>query len=120
VSTSVPRTFRRESRLFLWVALLLVLFLNLLTLLFFRRAVDWASESVERRAAELLHRLPLSAEPSDEEASVAFGRAALDRDVVYVAEYDQAGRRLRTFGPQLDAPETLPIPRPSSGRIVFT
>ena len=36
----VPRSFRRESRLFLWVALLLILFLNLLTLLFLRAAVE--------------------------------------------------------------------------------
>jgi hypothetical protein len=118
--STVPRTFRRESRLFLWVALLLVLFLNLLTLLFFRRAVDWASESVERRAADLLQRLPLSAAASEDEAGVAFRKATLDRDVVYVAEYDGEGRRLRTVGPEIDAPETLPVPRPDPGRIVFT
>jgi signal transduction histidine kinase len=118
--STVPRTFRRESRLFLWVALLLVLFLNLLTLLFFRRAVDWASESVERRAADLLQRLPLSAAASEDEAVVAFPKAALDRDVVYVAVYDGEGRRLRTVGPEIDAPETLPVPRPDPGRIVFT
>jgi signal transduction histidine kinase len=118
--STVPRTFRRESRLFLWVALLLVLFLNLLTLLFFRRAVDWASESVERRAADLLQRLPLSAESSDAEASAALRKAALDPDVVYVAEYDGERRRLRTVGPEIDAPEMLPVPRPDSGRIVFT
>ena len=29
---SVPRSFRRDSRLFLWVALLLILFVNLVTL----------------------------------------------------------------------------------------
>lgn len=118
--STVPRTFRRESRLFLWVALLLVLFLNLLTLLFFRRAVDWASESVERRAADLLQRLPLSAAASEDEAGVAIRKAALDRDVVYVALYDGDGRRLRTVGPEIDAPETLPVPRPDPGRIVFT
>jgi len=118
--STVPRTFRRESRLFLWVALLLILFLNLLTLLFFRRAVDWASESVERRAADFLQRLPLSAAASEDEAGVAIRKAALDRDVVYVAVYDGEGRRLRTVGPEIDAPETLPVPRPDPGRIVFT
>ena len=119
MSDAVPQTFRRESRLFLWVALLLVLFLNLLTLLFFRRAVDWASASIERRAAEVLHRLPLSAERGDEAANVAFGRVALERDVLYVAEYDGDGRRIRTFGPQVDAPETLPTRQPVVGRIEF-
>lgn len=118
--STVPQTFRRESRLFLWVALLLVLFLNLLTLLFFRRAVDWANQSIERRAAEILRRLPLSAAPSDDEANVAFGRTALEPDVLYVAAYDRAGRRVRTFGPQMDAPEGLPIPAPPPGRIALT
>jgi len=117
--TAVPQTFRRESRLFLWVALLLVLFLNVVTLLFLRRAVDWGSESIERRAAEVLRRLPLSARPSEERADVAFGRAALDRDVLYVAEYDSNGRRVRTFGPQIDAPETLSTERPQPGRVAF-
>jgi PAS domain S-box-containing protein len=119
VSTTVPQTFRRESRLFLWVALLLVLFLNLLTLLFFRRAVDWATESIERRAAQVLQSLPLSAQRADEAANAAFGRAALERDVLYVAEYDGEGRRVRTFGPQVDAPETLPTKLPATGRIEF-
>ena len=117
--TGVPQTFRRESRLFLWVALLLVLFLNLLTLLFFRRAVDWASQSIERRAAEILRRLPLSGQPSEQTASGVFGRTALDRDVLYVAEYDAAGRRVRTSGREIDAPETLPTERPEAGRIAF-
>ncbi|HEV8611732.1 MAG TPA: ATP-binding protein [Thermoanaerobaculia bacterium] len=117
--TGVPQTFRRESRLFLWVALLLVLFLNLLTLHFLRRAVDWGSESIERRAADVLRHLPLFTRPSEEKGNVAFGRAALDRDVLYVAEYDATGRRLRTFGPQIDAPETLPTERPEAGRIAF-
>jgi signal transduction histidine kinase len=39
--------------------------------------------------------------------------------VLYVAEYDATGRRLRTFGPQIDAPETLPTERPEAGRIAF-
>jgi PAS domain S-box-containing protein len=117
--TGVPQTFRRESRLFLWVALLLVLFLNVVTLLFLRRAVDWGSESIERRAAEVLRRLPLSARPADQTANVAFGRAALDRDVLYVAEYDSNGRRVRTFGPQIDAPDSLPTERPQAGRVAL-
>ena len=58
--TRVPRTFRRESRMFLWVALVLILFLNLVTLFFFRRAFDWGSEAVERRGAEVLRRLTVA------------------------------------------------------------
>jgi signal transduction histidine kinase len=118
VSAPVPRTFRRESRLFLWVALLLVLFLNLLTLYFFRRAVDWGNDSVEHRAAEILRRLP--AERSAEGASEMLGRMALERDVVYVAAYDERGRRARTFGAQIDAPDTLPTARPAPGEIALT
>jgi len=118
MSSRVPQTFRRESRLFLWVALLLVLFLNLLTLLFFRRAVDWGSQSVERRAAEILGRFPSSAE-TEEALAVALGRAALEKDVFYVAAYDRAGRRVRSFGPQIDAPEALPTSRPAPGETAF-
>jgi len=115
VSAAVPRTFRRESRLSLWVALFLILFLNLLTLFFFRRAVDWGNESVERRAAELLRRLPV--EHLGEGASGTLGRVALERDVVYVATYDQRGRRVRTLGAQIDAPDLLPTPAPGPGEI---
>ncbi len=57
----VPQSFRRESRLFLWIALLLILFLNFLTLIFFRNAVAWGQEEAERRAAEILRRVALSA-----------------------------------------------------------
>ncbi|HEX9287198.1 MAG TPA: ATP-binding protein [Thermoanaerobaculia bacterium] len=117
MSAPVPRTFRRESRLFLWVALILVLFLNLLTLFFFRRAVDWGNGSVERRAAEILRRLP--SERPAEAATGALGRLALERDVVYVAAYDQKGRRVRTFGGEIDAPETLPTAPPGAGEIAL-
>lgn len=117
--SNVPRTFRRESRMFLWVALILVLFLNLLTLFFFRRAVDWGSESVERRASEVLRRLTIAPGRSEETASATFGRAALERDVVYVAAYDPKGRRVRSFGPQIDAPESLPTARPRPGELAF-
>ena len=65
MSSPVPRTFRRESRLFLWIALLLVLFLNLLTLALFRRAVEWGSASFERRAVAVFGRLSVSAERSE-------------------------------------------------------
>ena len=41
METGAPQTFRRESRLFLWIALLLILFVNFVTLLFFRNAVAW-------------------------------------------------------------------------------
>ena len=61
----VPRSFRRESRLFLWVALALILFLNLLTLVFLRRAVDWGANEAERRAGEVLRRVGLSSGRGD-------------------------------------------------------
>jgi signal transduction histidine kinase len=99
--------------------LLLVLFLNLLTLLFFRRAVDWGSESVERRASAVLRRLSASPDHSEESANVALGKAALERDVVYVAAYDGEGRRVRTFGPQMDAPEVLSTERPRPGEVAL-
>lgn len=115
----IPQSFRRESRLFLWVALLLVLFLNFLTLLFFRRAVEWGSQSVEQRAVEVLRRLSVTAGLSEEATSAAFGRAALGRDVLFVASYDPDGRRVRTVGPQMDAPEQLPTSRPRPGEVAF-
>ena len=59
-AAAVPRSFRRESRLFLWVALILILFLNFLTLLFFRSAVAWGTDEAERRADEILRRIALS------------------------------------------------------------
>jgi signal transduction histidine kinase len=105
VSSPVPKTFRRESRLFLWIALLLVLFLNVLTLVFFRRAVEWGSASVERRAGEILKRLPPSADAGDTTDEV-LGRAVLAQELLYAAVYDREGRRLRTFG-HMDAPESL-------------
>ncbi len=117
--TRVPRTFRRESRMFLWVALVLILFLNLVTLFFFRRAVDWGSESVERRGAEVLRRLTV-APGRPEESAGAPGRVALERDVVYVAAYDAEGRRVRSFGAQIDAPDTLPTARPRRGEVAFS
>src|SRR6185295_14871320 len=110
----------RESRMFLWVALLLVLFLNLVTLFFFRRAVDWGSESVEERASEVLRGITLAPGRAEEMASATLGRAALERDVVYVAAYDADGRRVRSFGPQIDAPEELPTARPRPGENAFT
>lgn len=116
--TRVPRTFRRESRMFLWVALALILFLNLLTLFFFRRAVDWGSESVERRGAEVLRRLTV-APGRPEESGGAPGRVALERDVVYVAAYDAEGRRVRSFGAEIDAPDALPTAQPRRGDVAF-
>jgi PAS domain S-box-containing protein len=114
-SGEVPRSFRRESRLFLWVALALILFLNLLTLVFLRRAVEWGTDEAERRAGEVLRRVALSSgrgEAGDE----TMERAALEPDVAYVALYDANGRRLRTLG-SVEAPTTLPPPRPAPGRI---
>lgn len=116
MSPPVPKTFRRESRLFLWIALLLVLFLNVLTLVFFRRAVEWGSASVERRATDLLKRLPPSA-GAGETTDELLGRGVLSQDLLYAAMYDREGRRLRTFG-QMDAPESLSAPlRPAPGEV---
>ena len=115
-AAEVPRSFRRESRLFLWVALLLILFLNLLTLRFFRAAVDWGAQEAERRAGEILRRVALSSgrgEAGDE----TMERAALEPDVAYVALYDANGRRVRSLGPgPVEAPVLLEA-RPSPGRI---
>ena len=115
MSAAVPRTFRRESRLFLWVALFLILFLNLLTLFFFRRAVDWGSESIERRASEILRRLPV--DQLGEGAGGGLGRVALERDIVYVATYDLRGRRVRMLGGEIDAPDALTTAVPAPGKI---
>ncbi len=116
---AVPRSFRRESRLFLWVALLLILFLNLLTLVFFRSAVAWGTDEMERRAGEVLRRVALSGVHADGEETME--RAALEPDVAYVAVYDANGARLRALGPgPPEAPREAPRPRPATGRIVHT
>lgn len=109
--SEVPRSFRRESRLFLWVALGLILFLNLSTLLFLRASVDWGSQQTERRAAEVLWRLSAAADSRN-----ALERAASESDVVFVAFYDAAGRRARYASRGLEAPESLPTDRPEPGR----
>jgi len=115
MTDEVPRTFRRESRLFLAVALLLILFLNFVTLLFFRNSVEWGSLQTERRASEILGRLRL---PSVDVAD-SFERAVVSPDVLFVAEYDAAGRRRRSAAHELQAPPLLPTARPSGGRIVY-
>ncbi|MGE5414460.1 MAG: hypothetical protein ACM3NW_09815, partial [Syntrophomonadaceae bacterium] len=113
----VPRSFRRESRLFLWVALLLILFLNLLTLLFLRAAVAWGTEEAERRAGEILRRVALSS-GRGEAGEETLERAALEPDVAYVALYDAGGRRLRSVAPgPVEAPGALPGERPAPGRL---
>ncbi|HSP95392.1 MAG TPA: ATP-binding protein [Thermoanaerobaculia bacterium] len=109
--SEVPRSFRRESRLFLWVALGLILFLNLSTLLFLRASVAWGSQQTERRAAEVLRRLSAAADSRN-----ALERAASESDVVFVAFYDAAGRRARYASRGLEAPESLPTDRPEPGR----
>jgi len=114
----VPRSFRRESRLFLWVALLLILFLNFLTLIFFRNAVAWGREEAERRTAEVLRRVALSA-ARPEVAEEAMERSAIEPDVAFIAAYDENGRRLNSVGPgPPEAPRELPGPRPPAGRVV--
>ncbi len=110
---AVPRSFRRESRLFLAIALLLILFLNFLTLLFFRASVQWGSRETEDRVSQLLGQLALSRA----DARDVLDRVALEEDVVFAAQYDVQGRRVRGFGHEIEAPATLPIPRPEPGRI---
>ena len=109
-----PRTFRRESRLFLWVALLLILLLNFVTLLLFRNAVEWSSRLAERRAGELLRRMTLA----EGEPFEAMDRAAVEPDVFFLAAYDELGRRVRSVGPGLEAPPKLPFAAPAPGRQV--
>ncbi|MFY9549642.1 MAG: hypothetical protein WAU32_00705, partial [Thermoanaerobaculia bacterium] len=94
----VPRSFRRESRLFLWIALILILFLNFLTLIFLRNAVAWGSEEAERRSAEILRRVALSSARPDA-LEDAMERGAVEPDVAYLATYDENGARLRSLGP---------------------
>jgi PAS domain S-box-containing protein len=114
MTDEVPRSFRRDSRLFLSVALLLILFLNFVTLLFFRNATQWGSLQTERRAAEILNRLMLpSSDPAD-----AFERVSLSQDVLFVAAYDGAGHRIRAASQELQAPEVLPTARPAPRRIL--
>jgi PAS domain S-box-containing protein len=112
-SPEVPRSFRRESRLFLWVALLLILFLNFETLLFFREAVSWGSAEVERRAADVLRRA--SASPDTGEA---LERAAAEPGVLFATFYDSSGRRMRSAGHGFEAPATLPAGRPQPRRMI--
>jgi signal transduction histidine kinase len=115
MTDEVPRSFRRESRLFLAVALLLILFLNFVTLLFFRNASEWGSVQTERRAAEILARVTLpSADPAD-----SLERAVIAPDVLFAAEYDAAGHRRRAASHELQPPPLLPTARPVGGRVVF-
>ncbi|HEX4440796.1 MAG TPA: ATP-binding protein [Thermoanaerobaculia bacterium] len=116
-ASRVPRSFRRESRAFLWIALLLILFLNVLTLLFFRNAVEWGRDETERRADEILRRVALSGAREDA-SNEALERGAVEPDVAYLAVFDEAGRRIRTRGPgSPDPPRVLtPEERPEAGR----
>ena len=108
--TEVPKSFRRESRLFLWVAVLLVLFLNLATLLFFRESVEWGSRETEKRSVEILRRIAASPDPGE-----GLARAAAEPDVLYAAAYDSSGRRTRSAGHGVEAPAALPEGRPGPG-----
>ena len=109
----VPRSFRRDSRLFLAIALLLILFLNLVTLLFFRGAVGWGSQQIERRASEILRRVALATgEPRD-----ALERVALESDVVFVALYGVDGRKVRGSGRETEVPPRLPLAPLERGRV---
>jgi PAS domain S-box-containing protein len=113
MKTEVPRSFRRESRLFLSVALLLILFLNFLTLLFFRNGVEWGSEQAEWRAGQILRRVSLAAgDPAD-----SMEKAVIEPDVSFIAFYDGRGHRVRTFSRELAAPAVLPTERPAPGHI---
>lgn len=115
MTDEAPRSFRRDSRLFLSVALLLILFLNFVTLLFFRNATEWGSLQTERRAADILNRVMVpSPDPAD-----SLDRASLTPDVLFVAAYDLAGRRGPSSSHELTAPPILPTARPTGGRIVY-
>jgi signal transduction histidine kinase len=107
-----PRTFRRESRIFLWVALLLILLLNFVLLLFFRRAVEWGRLVTERRAGEILRRVALS----EGESFEVMDRAAVEPDVLYLAAYDEKGQRVRSAGALIGAPLRLPVAVPAAGK----
>jgi PAS domain S-box-containing protein len=113
----VPRSFRRESRLFLWIALLLILFVNFVTLLFFRNAVVWGELVTERRAGEILRRISLA---SDSEAvGEAIEHAVLEPDVVFVGVYDSRGRRVQSSGHGFEAPQVWSAERPPPGRVAY-
>jgi signal transduction histidine kinase len=115
---NVPRSFRRESRWFLWIALLLILFLNFLTLLFFRNAVAWGTQEAERRADSLLRQLALPVARADgiEEATQV---GVLEPDVVSVAIYNARGHRTQAFGRgSSEVPLILPGFRPGVGQVV--
>ncbi|HTO89439.1 MAG TPA: ATP-binding protein [Thermoanaerobaculia bacterium] len=100
-----PRSFRRESRFFLWIALLLILFINMVTLLFFRNAVAWGELVTERRAGEMLRRLSLAVGP--EASGETLERTAIEPDVLFVGVYDARGRRVQSSGHGFDAPHVL-------------
>jgi len=110
---AVPRTFRRDARLFLSIALLLILFLNLVTLFFFRASAEWGTRQTERRASEILRRLALEvAEPRD-----TLERISVEPDVIFVALYDRQGRRVRGLGREIEAPRILPVTPPLPGEV---
>ncbi len=114
-SEPVPRTFRRESRLFLAIALLLILFLNFLTLLFFRQSVRWGARETELRASQMLRRIALSgSEPRD-----ALDRSALEENVLFAGQYDARNHRIRGVGHEIEAPAILPVGRPLPGRLAL-
>jgi signal transduction histidine kinase len=113
----VPRSFRRESRLFLWVALLLILFLNFITLLLFRNAIAWGELVTERRAGEILRRISLT--PGTEASRDLLERAVLEPDVLFVGVYDAQGRRLQSSGHGFEAPLSLSGEAPLAGRTAY-
>ena len=110
-----PRSFRRESRLFLWIALLVILFVNFVTLFLLRSAVSWGELVTERRAGEILRRVALAGEA--ESSAEALERAALEPDVVFAGVYDRRGRRVQSLGRGFEAPPLLSAPAPGAGRV---
>jgi signal transduction histidine kinase len=115
-SSDVPRTFRRESRWFLWIALLLILFLNFLTLLFFRDAVAWGNQQTERRADGVLRRTAFSGARADA-TEEALETGALEPDVLYLAIYNARGQRIRAIGPGAPEAPLILATRPEPCRI---
>jgi signal transduction histidine kinase len=112
-----PRSFRRESRFFLWIALLLILFVNFVTLLLFRNAVGWGELVTERRAGEIVRRIALA--HGAEGGGEAIERAVLEPDVVFVGVYDTRGRRVQSSGHGFDAPQVWTGEKPPPGRVLY-
>jgi PAS domain S-box-containing protein len=73
--------------------------------------VDWGRADREARAAETLRRLSAAGGSKD-----ALDRAISEPEILFVAFYDAAGRRVRSATRGLEPPASLPTRRPEQGR----